>query len=96
MALRKAKAPQTKSGRIAISRKKLAHSLQHALTDTDTSQAQAARLFGKSRRTIGGWLRGESRVDVESIMQCEKLWRPFLRCLVLLERNPRLVRKHRE
>lgn len=63
----------------------------HALAQVGESQAAVARWLRKDVSTIRRWQAGTVKIDVESIMRSGRLWAPFLRCLVILERKARRV-----
>jgi hypothetical protein len=51
------------------------------------SNAAIARGLGKTRRTVQLWLRGDHRLDLETIATFKPIWKPFVRCLVALDRK---------
>lgn len=75
----------------AQSRTTLSFALRHALDAAGASHRDAADWLRVSSRTVGRWARGEAPLDVEVLMTSWRLWPPFLRCLVGLERKARRV-----
>lgn len=65
----------------------LVRAFRHALEKSDASHAAAARWLQIGTSTLGRWLRGESPIDVETIMMSRRLWRPFFVCLLDIERK---------
>jgi len=65
----------------------LSAALKHSLDVTRTSHALAARLCGRSVRTVERWLAGETPVEVHRVMTSHRLWRPFVRCWLAIDRK---------
>lgn len=67
-------------------------SLVHALTETHTSQNEAAKWLKTNVSTLRRWL-SESEtappVDVARVMRSRLLSKHFIRCLALMERKTR-------
>jgi hypothetical protein len=51
------------------------------------SKAALARALKKSPSTLYSWITGEASPDIASLMTVPRLWKPFLRCLVVGERK---------
>lgn len=66
--------------------------LAHALTETGTSQAEAARWFGVGIASVQRWLSGASPMRVEAVLRSRAISAHFLRCLVLMDRKTRRAR----
>lgn len=65
----------------------LAAALKHSLSVTRTSRALAARLCGRSLRTVERWVTGKAPVEVHRVMTSHRLWRPFAKCLLGIDRK---------
>jgi hypothetical protein len=65
----------------------LSGALKHALVVTRTSRPLAAKLCGRSVRTIERWITGKSPVEVHRVMTSHRLWRPFAKCLLAVDRK---------
>lgn len=63
----------------------------HSLEAAGVSVNAAARWMGKAPITVRGWIAGTHRIDFEAVYRSQKLWAPFFRCLVALERKARRV-----
>lgn len=63
--------------------------LRHALTETGTSQSEAARWFGVGTASVQRWLSGESPMRVEAVLRSRVIAAEFLRCLALRDRQTR-------
>jgi predicted transcriptional regulator len=66
--------------------------LRHALTETGTSQTEAARWFGVGTASVQRWLSGTAPIRVESVLRSRVITQHFLRCLALMDRKTRRVR----
>lgn len=51
--------------------------LRAALKDVGTTQRGLARTLDRDPKTIGRWCRGETRVNVEEILEVKRLGRAF-------------------
>jgi hypothetical protein len=59
----------------------------HAASVSSLSNAAIARGLGITRRTVQFWLRGDHRLDLETIATFKPIWRPFFRCLAAADRK---------
>lgn len=65
----------------------LSAALKHSLRVTRTSHVLAAKLCGRSVRTVERWVSGSSPVEVHRVMTSHRLWRPFVKCWLSIERK---------
>lgn len=61
----------------------------HALRESAFTQARAARSLGVQPYTLRRWLKRQTSLNVEAVLQSVKLSAPFVRCLAALERKSR-------
>lgn len=67
----------------------LSAALKHAMSTSRASRPLVARLCGRSVKTIERWLSGAKPVEVHRVMTSRRLWRPFLKCMVAIDRKAR-------
>jgi hypothetical protein len=81
------------SGSSRRSRKKgralLREALEHTVSDVAPSHSAAARWLKKDASTVRRWLAGTHRMDVEAVLDSERLADPFARCLRIVVRRNR-------
>lgn len=59
----------------------------HALRQTRTTQASAARMMGVTALTVRRWLKGESAITAELVANAPRLAAPFARCFAVAMRK---------
>ena len=67
----------------------LSSALKHSMFVSKSSRPLVARLCGRSVKTIERWLKGTKPVEVHRLMTSRRLWRPFVKCMVAIDRKAR-------
>ena len=67
----------------------LSAALKHSMRVSRASRPLVAKLCGRSVKTVERWLSGSKPVEVHRVMTSRRLWPPFVKCLVAIDRKAR-------
>lgn len=77
--------------RRSIVRQIFHESFVHSVRSSRMTKAQVARELRITPATVHNWLRGDHRIDLETLAMSLRLWPHFLRCLVVIERKAKVI-----